>query len=82
MKLTKMHELNFEQLKNRLQSVVQKLDKAGNIHKSNVYIIRISCGTFKSFEYYWQLVTRVTVKTELAMFLTNVCTNFRWILNI
>ena len=34
MKLTKMHELNFEQLKNRLQSVVQKLDKAGNIHKS------------------------------------------------
>ena len=70
-----MHELNFEQLKNRLQSVVQKLDKAGNIHKSNVYIIR-------SFEYYWQLVTRVTVKTELAMFLTNVCTNFRWILNI
>ena len=49
--LTKIHDLNFDQLKNRMQSVVHKLDS---------------------------LVTRVTEKTELAMFLTQVCTNFRY----
>jgi len=51
MKLTKIHDLSFEQLKNRLQSVVYKLA---------------------------QLTSRVTEKTELAIFLTAICTNFKF----
>ena len=67
MKLTKIHELNFDQLKNRMQSVVHKLDSVKSLLELfTIFLVSLL-----------QLVTRVTEKTELAMFLTQVCTNFR-----
>ena len=47
----KIQDLNFDQLRERIQTVIDKLNN---------------------------LVVRVTEKTELAVFLTEICSNFRF----